>query len=124
MARSALDRMSKNWIRRVGRGKTFKYVRADGRPLKQPGEIARIKKLAIPPAYTDVLVSPSSKSHLQAVGRDARGRLQYRYHAHFRARQDELKYDRCIQFARVLPALLDGIQTDFQTMVCLGRRCC
>jgi DNA topoisomerase-1 len=76
-------------IRRVRRGDQFVYRRPDGRPLRDAAEIARIRKLAIPPAYEDVWICPLANGHLQATGRDARGRKQYRYHAHWRLARDE-----------------------------------
>src|ERR1700736_1589842 len=68
-------------LRRKGAGKGFVYVTADGRPVRDEQTIRRIKHLVIPPAWTDVWVSPDPQGHLQATGRDARGRKQYRYHA-------------------------------------------
>jgi len=67
-------------IRRVKRGHGFSFVAPGGHPITDRSEIARIKSLAVPPAYTDVWISPIPNGHLQATGRDARGRKQYRYH--------------------------------------------
>src|SRR5579884_4365537 len=67
-------------IRRISRGKHFAYVGPDGKELTDEKEISRIKSLAIPPAYTDVWICPVANGHIQATGRDARGRKQYRYH--------------------------------------------
>jgi DNA topoisomerase I len=89
--------------RRTGRG--FRYVGADGRPLADPREIDRIRRLAIPPAWTRVWICPDPRGHLQATGRDARGRKQYRYHPRWREVRDESKYDRLIAFARALPVI-------------------
>src|SRR5688500_11368083 len=75
-------------IRRVRRGQAFVYVRPDGKPLRRPEELARIKALAIPPAWTEVWICPRADGHVQATGRDARGRKQHRYHARWRAVRD------------------------------------
>ena len=74
--------------------------------------LARIKSLAIPPAWTDVWICADPRGHLQATGRDARGRKQYRYHEAWRARRDAGKYDRMAQFARVLPAIRARVRSD------------
>src|SRR5258707_5541942 len=68
-------------IRRIRRGKSYSFVRANGRPIRHSGTIRRLHSMAVPPAYADVRYSPDPNSHLQAVGRDAAGRLQYRYHS-------------------------------------------
>src|ERR1700704_553747 len=68
-------------IRRVKRGKNYSFVRADGKTIRDPGTTKRLKSMAMPPAYAEVRYSPNPNSHLQAVGRDAAGRLQYRYHS-------------------------------------------
>lgn len=67
-------------IRRKKAGKGFSYIGMDGKPVTDREELKRINALAIPPAWTDVWIAPSPRAHLQAVGRDARGRKQYRYH--------------------------------------------
>jgi DNA topoisomerase-1 len=92
-------------IRRHRRGSGFTYFTPDGRPLKNPDELRRIRALVIPPAWTDVWICPDPRGHLQATGRDARGRKQYRYHPKWREVRDETKYDRMIGFARALPAI-------------------
>ncbi|MEA2720418.1 MAG: topoisomerase [Candidatus Eremiobacteraeota bacterium] len=99
-------------IRRVKRGKHFTFIAADGKPLTDKGEIARIKSLAIPPAYTDVWICPQANGHLQATGRDARGRKQYRYHKRWREVRDETKFDRMIEFAKALPSIRAGVARD------------
>ena len=96
---------SRPGIRRIRRGSSFKYLTADGRTLRDDAELRRIKSLVIPPAWTDVWISPDSRGHLQATGRDARGRKQYRYHPTWREVRDETKYDRLIGFATKLPAI-------------------
>src|SRR5665213_3511480 len=95
-------------IRRLKRRGGFSFVAADGKPITDKGEIARIKALAVPPAYTDVWICPQANGHLQATGRDARGRKQYRYHKRWRAVRDENKFDRMIEFAKALPAIRIG----------------
>src|SRR5438874_749352 len=86
-------------------GKHFSYIGLDGRPIHDPATLKRIKSLAIPPAYTDVWICPDPRGHLQATGRDARGRKQYRYHPHWRQVRDETKYGRMIAFGRALSAI-------------------
>src|SRR5919108_97996 len=81
-------------IRRVPRGKGFTYTDRDGRQVDDEAALARIRKLAIPPAWTDVWICPSPNGHLQATGRDARGRKQYRYHERWREVRDENKFER------------------------------
>ena len=83
--------------RRAGRG--FSYRRPDGTIVSDAAVRARIVALAIPPAWTDVWICPDPAGHLQATGRDARGRKQYRYHARWRVRRDDDKFDRLIEFA-------------------------
>src|SRR5438067_7925195 len=68
-------------IRRIRRGKSYTFLRADGTPIRHPATIRRLHAMAVPPAYRQVRYAPDPSSHLQAVGRDAAGRLQYRYHA-------------------------------------------
>ncbi len=99
-------------IRRKRAGKGFSYVGLDGKPLRDPGELRRIKSLAIPPAWTDVWVCPSPRGHLQATGRDARGRKQYRYHPRWREARDETKYERMIAFGEALPRIREWVERD------------
>src|ERR671918_1183019 len=89
--------------RRSGRG--FIYATADGTTLRDPEVLARIRSLAVPPAWTDVWISPNPRGHLQATGRDARGRKQYRYHPQWRETRDETKFDRMLAFAAALPRI-------------------
>jgi len=86
-------------------GKGFGYFDSQGKPLRNPEHLRRIKALAIPPAWTNVWISASPQGHLQASGRDARGRKQYRYHPHWRQSRDETKFTRMIAFARALPKI-------------------
>jgi len=92
-------------IRRRRAGKGFRYIGPDGARLADPDRLAWIRGLAIPPAWTDVWISPIRRGHLQATGRDARGRKQYRYHPRWRAVRDEAKYGRLTEFARALPRI-------------------
>ncbi len=92
-------------IRRLRRGRAFTYVDAEGKRVRAAAELARIRSLVIPPAWSDVWICPDSRGHLQATGRDARGRKQYRYHPKWRVARDETKYDRVIGFAKVLPVI-------------------
>lgn len=96
-------------IRRQKQGKGFVYLDSDGRKVRDPYAMARIHALAIPPAWTDVWICASENGHLQATGRDARGRKQYRYHVDFVAIRDSAKYERLVDFARSLPALRAAI---------------
>ena len=99
-------------IRRVKARGGFRYLDPDGEPLADPDELARIRALAIPPAYTDVWIAPFRNAHLQATGRDARGRKQYRYHKRWREARDETKFDRMIAFAKALPHIRIAVSRD------------
>ena len=96
--------------RRAGRG--FAYHDSAGRPVRDKETLERIRKIVIPPAWTDVWISPWSNGHIQATGRDARGRKQYRYHSDYRARRDTEKFERLVAFARVLPAIRERVDRD------------
>jgi DNA topoisomerase-1 len=96
--------------RRVGRG--FSYRDADGAIIRDPESIARIRALAIPPAWTDVWICPWPNGHVQATGRDARGRKQYRYHARWHTRRGTEKFDRMLAFARALPRIRERCDGD------------
>jgi DNA topoisomerase-1 len=89
--------------RRAGKG--WVYLDPEGRQVKDPETLARIKSLVIPPAWTDVWICPFPNGHIQAVGLDARGRRQYIYHPRWRVRRDRVKFDRMVSFARALPDL-------------------
>ena len=99
-------------IRRKKSGKGFSYVGTDGKPIRDEKELARIRSLAIPPAYTDVWICPSPNGHIQATGRDARGRKQYRYHPKWREARDETKFGRMLAFSEVLPKIRERIDRD------------
>ena len=90
----------------------FRYLDTTGQPIKSKAQLTRIKSLAIPPAWTDVWICPDAEGHLQATGRDARGRKQYRYHKNWREVRDEAKYERMIGFAMQLPAIRARLEED------------
>ncbi|HWK68275.1 MAG TPA: DNA topoisomerase IB [Rhizobiaceae bacterium] len=92
-------------IRRRKAGKGFSYRGPDGKTVKDPTTLRRIKALAIPPAWTEVWICPNAKGHIQATGRDAKGRKQYRYHAQFRDVREEAKFGHIMDFARLLPII-------------------
>ena len=99
-------------IRRRRTGKGFTYLDAQGRGIRDADTVRRIRALAIPPAWTDVWICPSANGHIQAVGRDARGRKQYRYHARWRQVRDETKYNRMLAFAAALPRIRRRVGED------------
>ena len=99
-------------IRRELGPEGWTFFKPDGAQVTDEAEITRIKKLAIPPAYTDVWICSDPRGHLQAVGRDARGRKQYRYHPRWRVVRDEAKYGRMLVFGRVLPTIRAQVQRD------------
>lgn len=96
--------------RRAGRG--FVYLGAKGRRVRDPATLQRIRALAIPPAYRDVWICTRANGHLQATGRDARGRKQYRYHARWKRVRDAEKFDRVLAFGRALPRLRRRLRQD------------
>jgi DNA topoisomerase-1 len=104
-------------IRRVRRGDSFSYRLPDGKPLRDKAQLDRIRKLAIPPAYTDVWICPKPNGHLQATGRDARGRKQYRYHSEWRVARDADKFSRMLQFGAVLPRIRRRVHRDLEQRV-------
>ena len=99
-------------IRRKRSGRGFRYLDARGETVRDRETLARIKALAIPPAWTDVWISADPNGHIQASGRDARGRKQYRYHAKWSEVRDEAKYYRTIAFAKALPRLRQRLSED------------
>ncbi|HEX7182724.1 MAG TPA: DNA topoisomerase IB [Thermoanaerobaculia bacterium] len=99
-------------IRRRQRGKGFSYIDPKGQVVKDSGELERIRKLAIPPAWTDVWICPLRNGHLQATGRDARGRKQYRYHPEWRNVRDETKFGKMIAFGEALPKIRARVDQD------------
>jgi len=100
-------------IRRLGRARA-RYVDPHGRTVTSRQVLDRIKALAVPPAWTSVWICPDPLGHLQATGRDAKGRKQYRYHARWREVRDEVKYGRLLEFAAALPALRDRVAADLR----------
>ena len=97
-------------IRRRRSGRGFRYFAPDGRPLRDPREQERIRRLVIPPAWRDVWICPDPHGHIQAIGRDARGRRQYRYHPRWRQLRDEAKFSRLVAFGRALPTIRARVQ--------------
>ena len=93
------------WVRRGSKARGFRYETADGRPVEDEAALERIRSLAVPPAWREVRVSPSSRSRLQAVGVDTAGRLQRVYHPSFAARQARRKYEKIERFGELLGAL-------------------
>jgi DNA topoisomerase-1 len=98
--------------RRAGRG--FCYRSARGEPVRNERQLARIRALGIPPAWQDVWICPDARGHLQATGRDARGRKQYLYHADWRSLRDATKFDRMLPFGGTLPRLRDRVESDLE----------
>src|SRR5437773_4381187 len=101
-------------IRRKRAGKSFTYSNGEGRGIRDSVTIRRIKGLAIPPAWSDVWICPDPRGHLQATGRDARRRKQYRYHPHWREVRDAVKYDRMLAFAEALPKIREQTDRDLE----------
>ena len=101
-------------IRRIGSKTRVRYVLPNGRTLGDRAELQRIKSLVIPPAWTDVWICPLANGHLQATGRDARGRKQYRYHPRWREVRDEVKYGKLIAFAEALPLIRRRTEADLK----------
>lgn len=92
----------------------FVYLDQTGKPVRDEETLARIKALVIPPAWTSVWISPSANTHIQAVGRDARGRKQYRYHSKYREVRDLVKFDRMRAFGKVLPRIRRAVSRDIK----------
>lgn len=98
-------------IQRIKKGNTFKFI-FNGKEIKNKSVLERIKKLAIPPSWTEVWISPLEKGHLQATGLDLRGRKQYRYHANWNQLRNETKFHRLYEFGKALPRLRRKVQKD------------
>ena len=98
--------------RRAGRG--FTYIGTDGTTIRDRRQLERIRALVIPPAWTDVWISPTRRGHIQATGRDARGRKQYRYHPRWRSVRDDVKYGRMLAFADALPSIRERTDADLR----------
>jgi DNA topoisomerase-1 len=101
-------RQGKRWVEQL------QIVDADGRVVRDREQLDRVRRLAIPPAWQDVWICPNTAGHIQATGRDARGRKQYRYHARWRQHRDETKYVKMIAFARTLPAIRRRVSADLR----------
>ena len=99
-------------IRRQRRGRGFVYVGADGAVVQDRAELDRIRKLVIPPRWTEVWICPNPAGHLQVTARDARGRKQYRYHPKYRAVRDETKFGRMMAFSEILPLIRERVERD------------
>lgn len=108
-------------IRRVGRGKRFRYTDGRKKAVRDRETLSRIRALAIPPAWTSVWICPDPDGHVQATGRDAKGRKEYRYHAKWRAVRDEAKYTRLVELCRALPAVRATVEKDL-ACACLCKR--
>jgi DNA topoisomerase-1 len=106
-----VDRFDPGIRRKAARG-GFSYLTPDGKPIKDRATLDRIKALVLPPAWTDVWICTDPKGHIQATGRDAKERLQYRYHADWRTDRDRAKYDRMIDFGQKLPRLREQLSKD------------
>jgi DNA topoisomerase-1 len=102
-------------ITRQKAGRGYAYYLPGGQLARDPGLLKRIRSLAVPPAYTDVWICPRADGHIQATGRDARGRKQYRYHPKWTEIRDETKYERLIEFAESLPGIRARIEADLAT---------
>jgi DNA topoisomerase-1 len=97
---------------RKAKGDDFEYFDVEGKPISDEQRLLRIKRLAIPPAWIDVWISPSANGHVQATGRDARKRKQYIYHERWREMRDENKYERILSFAEALPKIRRRVSKD------------
>jgi DNA topoisomerase-1 len=100
-----LGELNQLTIRRIKRGKNYSFVRANGKPIRHSATIRRLHRMAVPPAYAEVRYSPDPNSHLQAVGRDAAGRLQYRYHADWEKVREHRKAHRLAKLVAALPRI-------------------
>ena len=98
--------------KRTGTG--FRYLDARGAPVRDKAALARIRALAVPPAYTDVWICPRRNGHIQATGRDAKGRKQYRYHPEFRQAREANKFSRIMAFANALPGIRQRVDDDMK----------
>lgn len=101
-------------IRRIRAGRSFRYKDATNRAVNSAAVLARIKSLVIPPAWTDVWICPSPNGHIQATGRDKKGRKQYRYHDRWREVRDANKYERLLEFAGCLPSIRRRVTRDLR----------
>ena len=101
-------------IQRKRAGKHFSYLGRDGKSIHDAEQLKRIRSLGIPPAWTNVWICPNPRGHIQATGRDAKGRKQYRYHPKWREIRDETKYDRMMAFGNALPLIRERVEHDLR----------
>jgi len=101
-------------IRRVGSGSGVSYLDIDGATVSDPPTLDRIRRLVIPPAWTEVWICPLEEGHIQVTARDARGRKQYRYHPKYRAIRDETKFSRMLEFSELLPGIRERLELDLR----------
>src|SRR2546425_7037577 len=101
------------YARRAKNGE-FEYLDTQGKTIRDEQRLLRIKRVAIPPAWTDVWICPSASGHIQATGRDARGRKQYRYHERWREMRDENKYEKMVLFGQTLPKIRKRLKQDLK----------
>jgi len=101
-------------FRRMRSGRGFRFCRSNGTQIRDVATLRRIRALAIPPAWTDVWICPKASGHLQATGRDARGRKQYRYHERWRSVRDDAKFDHVIEFGKMLPRIRRRVREDLR----------
>jgi len=99
-------------IRRIKSGKHFRYVGQDGKPIRDEDELRRIRALGIPPAWKNVWICPIANGHIQATGRDVKGRKQYRYHTRWREVRDETKFNKMLEFGAALPGIRERTDRD------------
>ena len=111
-------------IQRIRRGKSFRYRGTDGKPLRDPKHLERVRSLAIPPAWKNVWICPSPNGHLQAIGWDARGRKQYRYHPKYREVRDQAKFSRMLAFGAVLALIRKRVAEDLARVMDFRKRKC
>jgi len=101
-------------IRRAGTAGKFKYLDPEGRTIRDTETLSRIKSLVLPPAWKDVWICKDPRGHLQATGKDERGRIQYRYHPKWREARDETKYGRMVAFGKALPTIRRRVARDMK----------
>jgi DNA topoisomerase IB len=114
MARLKRSDCSSPGITRRGRGKGFEYLDEEGRPIREPEVLERIRELVIPPAWKDVWICPWPMGHIQATGIDDAGRKQYLYHPRWRELQDRKKFDSMVRFAQALPDMRKRVERDLR----------
>ena len=112
MARLRKSHCADPGISRRRRGKGFSYAYPDGQAMTDKATLERIRRLAVPPAWVDVWICPWPNGHIQAIGTDAAGRRQYRYHDDWRVHRDREKFERVLAFAAVLPRLRRKVAAD------------